>query len=46
MGYDKLISFFNKNLPNVCVKELFVNDNTNGVIVSKHIFFDISFIIY
>ena len=46
MGYDKLISFFSKNLPNVCIKELFVNNDTEGNIVSNHIFFDISFIIY
>ena len=46
MGYDKLISFFNKNLPNVCIKELFIHDDTEGTIVSNHIFFDINFIIY
>ncbi len=41
MGFDKLLSFFNKNLPNIN-EELF----DIPYVVSNHIFFDMNFLIY
>ena len=45
MGYDKLISFFTKNLQNYGIEEIFPSKENNRVI-ANHIFFDINFIIY
>ncbi len=41
MGFDKLLSFFNKNLPNI-------NDELFDIpcVFSQHIFFDMNFLIY
>ncbi len=41
MGFDKLISFFNKNFPNI-------GEELYGVpqVVSNHIYFDMNFLIY
>jgi hypothetical protein len=41
MGFDKLITFFNKNLPNI-------SDELYDIpqVVSTHIFFDMNFLIY
>ena len=41
MGFDKLISFFNKNFPNIG-EELFEVPQ----VVSNHIYFDMNFLIY
>jgi hypothetical protein len=41
MGFDKLLSFFNKNLPNIN-EELF----DVPYVVAQHIFFDMNFLIY
>ncbi len=41
MGFDKLLSFFNKNMPNIC-EELYDIPQ----VVSNHIYFDMNFLIY
>ena len=41
MGFDRLISFFNKNMPNIC-EELYDVPQ----IVANHIYFDMNFMIY
>ena len=52
MGYDKLISFFCKNLQNNCFDDLFLfNDEDNIItgtkeVITNHVFFDVNFIIY
>lgn len=51
MGYDKLINYFYKNLPNNSIEKilLYSTDKPNNkynIYAYGHIFFDISFIIY
>lgn len=41
MGFDKMLSFFNKNLPNIC-DELY----DKPYIIANHIMIDINFILY
>ena len=46
MGYDKLVSFFSKNLGNNCINQVFIKNDSKGLYLANHIFFDIQFIIY
>lgn len=46
MGYDKLLSFFSKNLGNNCIEQIFTKNEKKGFFIANHIFFDIQFIIY
>jgi hypothetical protein len=46
MGYDKLTSFIIKNLSNKCFDNLYVDKNIEGSLLSKHIYFDMNFIVY
>ena len=42
MGYDKLLSFFTKNLQNTIIEELY----NKPIISANHIYFDINFMVY
>lgn len=46
MGYDKFVSFLSKNLSNKCHEDIYPKENIEGSIISKHIYYDINFIIY
>lgn len=46
MGYDKLISFISKNLTYKSYEEIIPIKDIEGHLISKHIYFDINFIIY
>ena len=41
MGYDKLLSFFTKNLPNNIVEDVY-----KPTVVANHIYFDMNFLVY
>ena len=41
MGYDKLLSFFTKNLSNNIIEDLY-----KPTIVANHIYFDMNFLVY
>ena len=42
MGFDKLLSFFTKNLQNNIVEDLY----NKPIVVANHIYFDMNFIVY
>ena len=42
MGFDKLLSFFTKNLQNNIVEDLY----SKPVVVANHVYFDMNFIVY
>ena len=42
MGFDKLLSFFTKNLQNNIVEDLY----NKPIVVANHIYFDMNFMIY
>jgi hypothetical protein len=51
MGYDKLINYFYKNLPNNSIEKVLIYSNNTrnkkyNIYAYNHIFFDVSFIIY
>lgn len=46
MGYDKLVSFINKNIGNNSITQFFIDRDVKGYNLANHIFFDIQFIIY
>lgn len=46
MGYDKLVSFINKNIGNNATNQYFIDREVKGNNLANHIFFDIQFVIY
>ena len=46
MGYDKLTLFITKNLTYKSYEEIYPIEDIEGSIISKHIYYDINFIVY
>lgn len=45
MGFEKLISFLNRNLGNNCIEEMSINNSVRKVL-ANHVFFDLNFLVY